>query len=184
VTHLQTTKANPDIPMVIMGHITGSFGIYGWIKVFPYTEYIDGLMEYSSWWLSKGNNDWQKVQLVAGRSSGNSLVVKLKEYVDRTQALELKGMRIAIPRNELPVLPEEGECGYYWSDLIGADVVNIKNEELGKVIGLFETGANDVLRIQHEGKNPKELLIPFIAQTIMKVDLKLFRIIVDWELDY
>ena len=170
--------------MVIMGHVIGPFGIYGWIKVYPYTEYIDGLMEYPSWWLSKENDEWQEVQVVTGHNNGSTLSAKLKEYTDRTQALKLKGMQIAIPRDQLPVLPEEGECGYYWSDLIGANVVNLKNEELGKVIGLFETGANDVLRIQYIGKEKKEILIPFIEQAVIKVDLKLSRIIVDWGIDY
>jgi 16S rRNA processing protein RimM len=47
---------------------------------------------------------------------------------------------------------------------------------------LFETGANDVLRIHSLDK--KEILIPFIEQTIIKVDLKLSRIVVDWNKDY
>ena len=169
--------------MVIMGHVIGPFGVYGWIKVYPYTEHIDGLMEYSSWWVGKENNEWQEVHVVTGHSNGNTLNAALKEYTDRTQALKLKGMQIAIPRDQLPTLPEEGECGYYWSDLIGTDVINLKNEEIGKVIGLFETGANDVLRIQSLNKK-EETLIPFIAQAIIKVDLKLSRIIVDWGIDY
>lgn len=166
-----------------MGHVVGPFGVYGWIKVHPYTEHVDGLMEYSSWWLSKENDDeWQEVHVVTGHSNGGTLNAELREYTDRTQALKLKGMQIAVPRNQLPALPEEGEYGYYWSDLIGADVINLKNEALGKVIGLFETGANDVLRIQSLDK--KEVLIPFIAQAVIKVDLKLSRIIVDWGIDY
>lgn len=170
--------------MVVMGHIMGPFGISGWVKIYPYTEYTDGLLEYSSWWLSKENGEWQEVQVVTIHINGNTLNAKLKEYTDRTQALRLKGMQIAVPRSQLPVLPEDGDLGYYWSDLIGAEVVNLKDEKLGKVAGLLETGANDVLRIQHAGKEEKEILIPFIEQVIIKVDLKLSRIIVDWGTDY
>ncbi|SFE73234.1 16S rRNA processing protein RimM [Nitrosomonas sp. Nm166] len=166
-----------------MGHVIGSFGVYGWVKVFPYTQSIDTLMEYSSWWLSKENHEWQEAHVVKGQRNGSILHAKLKEYTDRTQAQKLKGMQIAIPRNQLPVLPEEGECGYYWHDLIGADVINLQNEALGKIVGLLETGANDVLRIQGINKK-KEILIPFIEQVIIKVDLKLSRIVVDWGTDY
>ncbi len=169
--------------MVVMGHVIGPFGVYGWIKVFPYTEFIDGLIEYPSWWLNKQNDEWQEVHVVEGHSNGSVLNAKLKECTDRTQALKLKGMQIAIPRSQLPALPEEGECGYYWSDLIGADVINLQNETLGKIIGLLETGANDVLRI-HSISNKKEILIPFIEPVIIKVDLKRSRIIVDWGIDY
>ncbi len=167
-----------------MGHISGPFGIYGWIKINPYTEYIDGLLEYSSWWLRKENDEWQEVQVDTGQISGNNLNAKLKECTDRTQALQLKGMQIAIPRSHLPDLPEDGDSGYYWSDLVGTEVINLKGEELGKVVGLFETGANDVLRIQRMDQEGKERLIPFTEQIIIKVDLKLSRIMVDWGIDY
>lgn len=167
-----------------MGHIIGPYGVYGWIKVNPYTEYIDGLMEYSSWWLTKDNKDWQRVHVIAGRANGVLLNAKLKEYSDRTQALKLRGMQIAIPRDQLPDLSENGKDGYYWSDLIGTQVFNQKGEELGKVVGLFETGANDVLRIQHANKDKEEILIPFVEQYIITVDLKLSRITVDWGIDY
>ena len=167
-----------------MGHIIGPFGIHGWIKVNPYTEYIDGLLEYPSWWLRKENDEWQEVHVETGQINGNILNTKFKECTDRTQASKLKGMQIAIPRSQLPDLPEDGDIGYYWSDLVGALVVNLNGEELGKVVGLFETGANDVLRIQRMDQEGKETLIPFIEKIIIKVDLKLSRIIVDWGIDY
>ncbi len=169
-----------------MGHIIGPLGVCGWIKINPYTEYIDGLMKYPSWWLSKNNDAWQKVHVTAGHINGSILNAKLKEYDDRTGVSKLKGMHVAIPRNQLPTLPEDGNSGFYWSDLIDAKVINIKGEELGKVIGLFETGANDVLRIKNESalQEKKEILIPFIAQYVIKVDMKLSHITVDWDIDY
>lgn len=170
--------------MVIMGHIMGPFGILGWVKVNTYTEHVDRLLDYSTWWLGTDNNSWQQMQVITGHINGNSLNAKLKECSDRTQALRLKGMQIAVPRDQLPILPENGESGYYWSDLIGTEVVNLANEKLGKTIGLYETGANDVLRVQHNNGTKEEILIPFIEQVVIKVDLKEARITVDWGLDY
>ncbi|QOJ24369.1 MAG: ribosome maturation factor RimM [Gammaproteobacteria bacterium] len=170
--------------MVIMGHIIGPYGVRGWIKVSPYTEYIDGLMEYPVWWLSKDGHDWQVVHVIDGQINGSILNALFKEYTDRTQALKLNGMQIAIPRDQFPDLSADGKDGYYWSDLIGIAVLNLQGEELGKVVGLFETGANDVLRIQSENKDKQEILIPFVEQFIIKVDLKLSRITVDWGTDY
>lgn len=165
-----------------MGHIVNSFGVYGWVKVCPYTEFIDGLLNYPVWWLSNKNNDWQEVRLISGYVSGSILHAKFKECTDRTQALKLRGMQIAIPRNQLPALTEKEDYSYYWSDLIGTHVINLNNEELGEVVGLLETGANDVLRVYGERK--KEILIPFIKQVIIKVDPKQSKIIVDWGVDY
>ena len=132
--------------------------------------------------VERKDETWQELTLANGCINGNSLIVKFEQCANRNEAIQLKGMQIAIPRNQLPPLPENGEDGYYWSDLIGAMVTNLQNEELGKVTGLLETGANDVLRVQISAE--KERLIPFIDPIIMKVDLKLRRISVDWEIDY
>lgn len=167
-----------------MGHIMGPFGVHGWIKVNPYTEFIDGLMDYPIWWLGNDNIEWQQVHVKAGHINGNLLVAQLEGYTDRTQASKLKGLQVAILRNQLPTLSEDGKEGYYWSDLIGTEVINLKGELLGKVVGLFETGANDVLRIETIDNEQKEILIPFIEQFVIKVDLKLSKITVDWGMDY
>lgn len=167
-----------------MGHILGPFGVYGWIKINPYTEQLDGLMKYSQWWLGNEDTEWQKVQVVNCRIYGTTLLAELKEYADRTQASRLKGIQIAIPRDWLPELPEDGGDGYYWADLVNAEVINLKGEALGTVVGLFETGANDVLRIIRTDNEKKEILIPCISQYVVKVDLKHAQIIVDWDWDY
>ncbi len=171
--------------MIIMGHVINAFGIRGWIRIHPYTEKADGLLDYECWWLGKEDGHWHEFHVVTGRTNGNLLDVKLKGCDNRNQALRYKGMRIAIPRDAFPELTESGENGYYWSDLIGAEVINLADEKLGTVVGFLETGANDVLRIQGKKTGAQELLIPFIEPTFVKnVDLKHSRITVDWGLDY
>ena len=56
---------------------------------------------------------------------------------------------------------------------------NIQGEALGRVTGLLETGANDVLQVQGE----RMRLIPFVDAYIHSVDLEHGRIVVDWGLD-
>ena len=171
--------------MVVMGHITGAFGIRGWIKVSPYTETIDSLLDYSVWWLRRNEGEWHEVEIANGHAAGDALTVKLKKCADRNEAAKYKGMQIAIPRDHFPDLSKNGEEGYYWSDLIGSEVVNIQGEKLGKVTGFLETGANDVLQV-HDVNSPKkkERLIPYIEPVIKEIDLASTRIIVDWGLDY
>jgi len=168
--------------MVTMGHIIGPFGVQGWVKILPYTETIDGLLHYPTWWLEREDKEWQETALTNGYVTGDKLAAKLELCANRNEAMQLKGMQIAIPRDHLPHLPDNGEAGYYWTDLIGATVTNLQGEELGKVTGLLETGANDVLRVQKSYE--KEKLIPFIDLVIIKFDLKLRQITVDWGVDF
>ncbi|MEO6823223.1 MAG: ribosome maturation factor RimM [Nitrosospira sp.] len=170
--------------MVVMGHVIGPFGVLGWLKIFPYTEYVSGLLDYPIWWLGVGNGEWREVRVVECDVHGRMLTAMLEHYSDRNAAMKLKGMQVAIPRSLLPALSKTGKDGYYWSDLIGLEVVNLQSEVLGKVAGLLETGANDVLQVKNLKEDGRERLIPFVAQVVIEVDLKACRIMVDWGMDY
>ncbi|MDT8363477.1 MAG: ribosome maturation factor RimM [Nitrosomonas sp.] len=169
--------------MVILGHVSNPHGIMGEIKVISHTEKSDGLCDYPVWWFGKQDEDWVARHPESFSVSGKHVIVKLREYNDRTSASTLTGQQIAVPRSHLPALPENGEEGYYWADLIGADIINLKGVVLGQVTGLLETGANDALQVRSPGSK-QELLIPFIDQVIINVDLSSGKIMVDWEADY
>ncbi|HET7061453.1 MAG TPA: ribosome maturation factor RimM [Nitrosospira sp.] len=170
--------------MVVMGRVAGPYGILGWIRVVPYTEYVDTLADYPTWWLGRESGGWEKVKVNECAVHGNALIASLEQHTDRNRAESLKGLDVAVPRSQLPVLSRNGEQGYYWSDLIGLEVVNLQGESLGKVAGLLKTGANDVLQVQYLKESKRERLIPFISQVIVRVDQVAARITVDWGLDY
>ncbi|MCC6531853.1 MAG: ribosome maturation factor RimM [Burkholderiales bacterium] len=159
-----------------MGRILAPYGVRGWLKVQPQTEAIEGLLNYSPWWL-QGEHDWQAYRLVEGRVQGAGLVVHLEGIADRDQAAVLRGASIAVARSALPAA-DEGE--FYWCDLIGLAVVNREGVALGEVAEVFATGANDVLVVRGE----RERLIPFAGPVVMQVDLDRARLLVDWGADY
>ncbi len=164
--------------MVVMGKIVAAHGIQGWVKVQPYTEYLDSLLDYDTWYVGD-ERSWRPVQVLEADVHGKVLIAKLEGVSDRTAAEKCKGQLVAVPRAELP---EEEEGEYYWSDLIGLKVVNLAGEELGTVDTLLETGANDVLSVRDA--QGKQILIPFIASVIGQVDLQQKTIQVDWQTDY
>ncbi|MBI5891505.1 MAG: ribosome maturation factor RimM [Nitrosomonadales bacterium] len=164
--------------MVVMGKVVAAQGIQGWVKVQTFTEYLDSLLDYDTWYM--GNEQtWRPLEVLEANVHGGKVVIaKLQGITDRTAAEKCKGMLIAVPRAELPE-QEEGE--YYWSDLIGLSVENLAGEKFGTVDSLLETGANDVLVVK--GKSG-EKLIPFIDSVIKQVSLKDKTIRVDWQADY
>ena len=164
--------------MVIMGRVAAAYGIRGWIKIQPFTEYLDSLLDYRTWWLGHEHGPWREVEVVQCEVHGKTLAAQLPDCEDRTAAEKLRGLLIAVPRSSLPQ-QEEGE--YYWSDLIGLAVVNEAGERLGTVVNLLETGANEVLSVHGESG---EILIPFVASAIKQVDLKNRTIRVDWLAEY
>jgi len=164
--------------MVIMGRIAAAHGIRGLVKIQPFTEHLDSLLDYRTWWIGHEHGPWREVQAEQCEVHGKTLVAQLPDCPDRTAAEKLKGLLIAVPRSSLP---KQGEGEYYWSDLIGLAVVNEADITLGTVSNLLETGANEVLSVRGDSG---EILIPFVASAIRQVDLKNRIIRVDWSADY
>ncbi|GAB1231898.1 ribosome maturation factor RimM [Ferrigenium sp. UT5] len=163
--------------MVVMGKVVAAQGLQGWLKIQVFTEYLDSLLDYTSWYLGD-ETTWQALQVIEANVHGKVLIAKLQGITDRTAAERYKGRLVGIPRDWLP--PEkEGE--YYWSDLIGLSVQNLEGHAFGTVDSLLETGANDVLVVKAASG---ETLIPFIASVIRQVDLQNRTIRVDWQADY
>ena len=159
-----------------MGRVAAPYSVRGWVKVQPYTEYLDSLLDYPVWHLSR-DDGWQTYRVLEGRPQGHYLVASLEGVEDRDMAQGLRGMEIAVPRAELPAADEDE---YYWNDLVGLEVVNAEGVGLGRVSGLLETGSHDVLRVEAE----RERLIPFADPIVLRVDLEAGRIVVDWQPDY
>ena len=165
-----------DTPLV-MGRISGPYGVKGWVRVRSYTRQPDDLLTYLPWYLRTGDT-WQAWKLLEGRPHGKGLVVRFPDCGDRESAEALAGTDIGIYRSQLPQT-ENNE--YYWNDLVGAQVVTLDGEVLGTVNHLLETGANDVLVVTGD----RERLIPFIqGKVVASVDLDAGIIRVDWDTDY
>jgi 16S rRNA processing protein RimM len=162
--------------MVVMGRVTAPHGVLGWIRVRAFTEAADGLANYPLWWLG-GEDGWVSWKVEAVECHRQGLAAKLEGCDDRNVAAGLAKLDVAVPRKSLP----ENKSGeYYWTDLIGLDVLNLQGEALGTVASLIETGANDVLLVDGD----RERLIPFIGPVVVEVDLAEGRLMVDWALDY
>jgi 16S rRNA processing protein RimM len=165
---------------VVLGRISGLFGVRGWVKVFSYTEPREAVLQYKRLLLGK-NGVWQSTKVAEGQRHGKSVILRLEGCDDRDQAAELIGTEIGTNRSELPE-PEDGH--YYWSDLTGLTVVHRDGTELGKIEEMLETGAHDVMVVKSEQEGEPERLIPFVKDRfVISVDLDQKRVDVDWEWD-
>lgn len=174
--------------LVTMGRIVEPYGIKGWIRIQPFTQLQQGLLDYPQWMVGR-EGDWQPRSVESAKVHGASVVAKLEGVADREQASALQGMRIAVSRD---AFPEPATNEFYWADLVGLKVVNADGVALGSVTRVFETGANDVLVVEDQAANDgavkvadkRERLLPFIAPVIRQVDIPGRTIIVDWDADY
>lgn len=184
------TASGPGIPedLVLVGYISGAYGLSGWVRIKPYSSEADALLHARTWWL--GNPEvrtaLRDVEMMQAKLHSGDVVAQLMGVAGRDAAEGLKGAAVQISRSYFPPLAE-GE--FYWVDLIGLDVVNLQGERLGSVGDMMDNGAHPILKVTAPelpglGKAPQELLIPFVDQFVKSVDPAARKITVDWGLDY
>ena len=170
----------PTHQFVVVGKIASAYGIKGWLKINSFTDPLTNILQYDPLYLQtrEARQSWKTVKVLNGREHGKQVVLQLEGINDRNQAELLRGLEIAITRDQLP---ETEADEYYWVDLEGLSVTNLDGVTLGTVDSIMETGANDVLVV----KGDKERLIPYVLDEIVHtIDLDAGTITVDWDPDF
>jgi 16S rRNA processing protein RimM len=191
-----STSLNDQAPvpsdLILVGHVSGAYGLKGWVRVRPYSHDADALLAARTWWVDRPA--MHDVAVMQSKLHVDEVVAQLMGIPDRDTAEAMKGTAVHVRRGHFPVLDKDE---FYWVDLIGLDVENVQGEMLGTVRELMDSGAHPILVVQQpagddkaqariEGKAVKQpaLLIPFVDRFVLKVDQEARRVTVDWERDY
>lgn len=171
---------------VELGKIVGVWGVKGWVKLHSYTRERADIALYKDWLLTDGRQTPETFKVTECRVQGQGVVAKLEGIDDRNQAELLIGRKILVAQQDLPALPE-GE--FYWSQLIGLDVVGKGGDRIGTLDSIIETGANDVLVVKQvattdEQSERPDVLIPYLSEVVLEVDLQEKTMLVDWDPAY
>ena len=166
------------IPLGVLGK---PFGLKGYLYLRYLGNNPNGLIDFKEVYFSDKSPSL-KVEDI--KKQNGKLTIKLLEVDDRNKADRYRDKEIFVYEKHLPLLIE-GE--FYWYQLEKLKVVNEKNEVLGIIDHLMETGANDVLVVKPlpESIDDNERLIPFTQDIVInKVDLKRKTLYVKWPKDY
>lgn len=173
---MRSGVAQSDDKPVVLGRISGLFGVKGWVRIHSYTDPREAILDYGHWVVG-AQGEWASAELAEGKRHGKTVIARLAGIDDRDAAEEFVDALIGVPRENMPATAEDE---YYWSDLEGLQVVHRDGKLLGKVAHLLETGANDVLVVRGD----REVLIPYIKDEVIEdVDLAAGVIRVNWEWD-
>ena len=185
--------AQSGIPedLVTVGYVSGAYGIAGWVRIKPYSDDADALLNVRRWWLGKPESpELRDIDMLQAKSHGGDVVAQLMGVADRNASEALKGYEVRIARSHFPALSDNE---FYWLDLIGLAVENLQGEQLGVVADLMDNGAHPILRVikpaadgaqDGEASKTPETLIPFVDHFVKTVDQTAKKITVDWGLDF
>lgn len=162
--------------MIVLGRITGVFGVQGWVKIQSFTSPPDNLLDYEDWQLGQ-RGQWTEADWAEGRLANRVVLARFEGFTDRDQAQLLVGAEIGVWRSEMPP-PAPGE--YYWEDLLGLDAYSPAGVWLGKVDHFQETTVHPLVVVRGE----REHLVPLVRQRLLQVDLDAGRLTLDWDPDW
>lgn len=155
-----------------IGQIVNTYGIKGFLKVVPYTDDIKRFEKLNSIYIQT-KKSLETVIIEEVKYAKNLVLLKIKGIDNINDAEIYKNCYIKIDRSDAVELPEDS---YFIVDLIGIKVYTDEGEELGNIIDVFPTGANDVYVVKNE--IGKQVLLPAIGDVIKNVDIQNKKMIV------
>ena len=150
-----------------VGKIVNTHSLKGEVKVISSTDFEEERFKKGSKLLiTRGNQLIREVVVQSYRNHKNFLLVKFEGIDSVEEAEKLKNLQIKIDSDEVGEL-EENE--FYFHQIIGCEVFDENDKNLGEIIDILTPGANDVWVIK--GENGKEILIPYIENVVKKIDI-------------
>ena len=152
--------------LVCMGRFSGAFGLKGEIRVFPFTEDPETLLNAGEVLIGADPQSARTYEVESIRTHGQWLLFSLAGVDDREKADKLKGAWVYLPAGILPP-PDEDE--YYWHQAIGARVLLENGEEVGRIKDISNAGAHDLWLIADP--DGKEALVPVTSEVVLEIAL-------------
>ena len=150
-----------------VGKIVNTHSLKGEVKVISSTDFEEERFKKGSKLLiTRGNQLIREVIVESYRNHKNFLLVKFEGIDSVEEAEKLKNLQIKIDSDEVGEL-EENE--FYFHEIIGCQVFDENDRNLGEIINILTPGANDVWVIK--GEKGKEILIPYIEDVVKQIDI-------------
>jgi 16S rRNA processing protein RimM len=158
--------------LIPVGKIIGTHGIKGQLKVHSYSGNFESLSAARSVALKSADGTLHEFILKSFNANSGKFIICLQDFDDIDQVKPFVGNELCLKRCQLPKLTDDE---YYWSDLIGLQVVTDDGRLLGTIAEIFETGSSDIYVVRAD---KREYLIPAIGDVVKQVDLVSGKIVI------
>ena len=156
---------------ILLGRITAAHGIRGEVVVHSFAAEPSDIACYGALSDKAGARSFT---LTVVRDTGKGVVCRINGVSDRNAAEALVGGELYVERAKLPAAAEDE---FYHADLIGLAAVSPDSNVIGRVVGVHNFGAGDLIEIALEGTSKTELLV-FSDAFVPEIDVKGGRIVV------
>jgi 16S rRNA processing protein RimM len=159
---------------IALGKIIGGHGVRGLARVKPYNPDSETLQSTPYFWLeppSRTSLQPRRFPVVSRRPYKGLYLVGLEGIGSLNDLEPWIGSEIALEETGLAA-PEPGE--FYQYRAIGLQIRTEAGENVGEVVDILVTNANDVWVVRSENPEagkPNEILIPVVGEIVLEIDL-------------
>ncbi|SEH82633.1 ribosome maturation factor RimM [Tardiphaga sp. 215_C5_N2_1] len=156
---------------ICVARIGAPHGVRGQVRLWTFTEDPFAVLDYGPLATKDGKRSFEVDDV---REAKGHLVATLKGVASREDAERLNGVELFVARD---ALPDTEDDEYYHADLIGLAAVNAAGDSIGRVVGIHNFGAGDIIEIAPlEGAT---LLLPFTNAVVPTVDLVAGQVVIE-----
>ncbi len=164
-----SSPGKKDERYLLVGQVVKPHGVRGELGILSLTERPElRFTAGAELMLGADENSLRQVKVTQARPHKKGFLLRLDCVTDCEGADKIRGWGLYI-RAVDAAEPLEKDS-YYHHQLIGMVVLDGKLGELGRVVALAQTSANDLLEIARPGK--PSFYLPLIGQFVRKVDLE------------
>ncbi|MEK7265236.1 MAG: ribosome maturation factor RimM [Pseudomonadota bacterium] len=159
---------------VCIGAFAGAHGVKGEAKVKSFTATEESVTRYGLVESEDGKRRFA-LKFIRVLKPGLALV-SAPEIESREDAAALAGSRLYVERSKLP---PAGEDEFYIEDLVGLEAADAAGAPMGRVAGVHNFGAGDVIELERVPGKSGAVMLPFTRAVVPKIDIDGRRIIID-----
>ena len=148
---------------LVVGFLRRPHGVKGEILMDVHTDFPERLKTGVTVFIG---DDYQPMVIASRRPHAAGMLLRLRGVKSPEGAGQYRNTRVYVRAADRPALPE-GE--YYHHQLIGLNVITDDGHDLGSLVDILETGANDVYVVRASDGN--EVLLPAIPPVVLEVRL-------------
>ena len=155
---------------VVVGKIQKTYGTKGLVKIISYCHKPSSIFNYEPIILK---NTKEKVYLDLNDKKNNPhekkiFIAKLTSSKNIETSRNLIGEELLAQKNKFPKCKKND---FFYSDLEECNVLDLNNNLIGKISGIFNYGAGDILEIT-KNKDNSTMLINFNKHNFPKISIK------------
>lgn len=166
----------PEPRFLAVGQVVGMHGLRGELKVKLLTDDPHRFALLERVYVGPDGAEPLPWVLAGYRPHKGNILLQLEGCNDRNTANTLRGHLVQIPTEEAIPL-EEGH--YYEYQILGLQARTVSGENLGEIVEIIFTGANEVYVVEDSDPNTPQILIPAIKDVILEVDLESGHLLVE-----